>query len=69
MGAFYDSICLPGTPPESARRAHPTPEHFLPFFVAAGAGAADHGTLLHRSFSHGSISMSAFSFGDGELAA
>lgn len=55
--------------PASARQAHPTPEHFLPFFVAAGAGAADHGTLLHRSFSHGSISMAAFSFGEDRPAA
>ncbi len=54
--------------PEAGRRAHPTPEHFLPFYVAAGAGAPERGTKLHRSFSHGSISMSAYAFG-GELSA
>ncbi|WP_193183160.1 DODA-type extradiol aromatic ring-opening family dioxygenase [Nisaea sediminum] len=54
--------------PESARRSHPTPEHFLPFFVAAGAGKADCGARLHRSFSHSSISMSAYSFGSDRLA-
>ncbi|WP_420406110.1 DODA-type extradiol aromatic ring-opening family dioxygenase [Nisaea sp.] len=55
--------------PGDAQRAHPTPEHFLPFFVAAGAGRTDRGARLHRSFSHSSISMSAFSFGADQLAA
>ncbi|UUX48855.1 dioxygenase [Nisaea acidiphila] len=67
-GDWDDLMHFPDAP-DSARLAHPTPEHFLPFFVAAGAGDTDHGTRLHRSFSHSSISMSAFSFGDGALAA
>ena len=65
----WDTLMQFPDAPASAQRAHPTPEHFLPFFVAAGAGTADHGTLLHRSFSHGSISMAAFSFGADRLAA
>lgn len=48
------------------RKAHPTPEHFLPLFVAAGAGAGYGGRLhsskQHSSFSYGSISMSAWKF-------
>lgn len=46
-----------------ARMAHPTDEHFLPLFVAMGA-AGDNvsGRTLHRSFTHGALSMSSFAF-------
>lgn len=46
-----------------ARRAHPSPEHFLPLFVALGAaGAGAKALRLHRSFTLGGLSMSAFEF-------
>jgi len=44
------------------RRAHPTPEHFWPLLVAAGAADADAGKRVHAGFQHG-LSMSAFLFG------
>ncbi|MBD8891476.1 dioxygenase family protein [Roseibium litorale] len=45
------------------RRAHPTAEHFLPLFFAMGAAGKDvPADLLHRSYSHGTLSMSYFSF-------
>ena len=47
-----------------ARENHPTPEHFLPLFVALGAGDAHSGKLLHRSYTYGIFSMAAFSFAD-----
>lgn len=46
--------------------AHPTPEHFLPLIVAAGAGAATEklsARQVHKSYSYGSIGMSAWEFG------
>jgi 4,5-DOPA dioxygenase extradiol len=49
------------TQPE-ARLAHPRDEHFLPLFVALGAGGGK-GRPLHRSFAHGSLSMAAFAWG------
>lgn len=41
-------------------RNHPTPEHFLPLFVAMGAGKT--GQVLHESYTYGAISMSAFAW-------
>lgn len=47
--------------------AHPTDEHLLPLFVAAGAGdPGAPGLSLHRGWTHGSLSMAAYAFGDGE---
>ncbi|GIL39619.1 dioxygenase [Rhodospirillales bacterium TMPK1] len=43
-----------------AARNHPTPEHFLPFFVAAGAG--DAGKRIHSSGTYGALAMDAYSF-------
>lgn len=48
---------------EGARTAHPTPEHFMPLFVAMGAGGGK-GRALHRSFSWGSIGMTSLAFGE-----
>jgi 4,5-DOPA dioxygenase extradiol len=43
-----------------AARNHPTPEHFLPLFVALGSGG--NGRLIHDSYTYGAISMAAFSW-------
>jgi 4,5-DOPA dioxygenase extradiol len=46
-----------------ARRAHPSPEHFLPIFVAYGAaGPAARAERLWQGFSVGSLSMAAYRF-------
>lgn len=43
--------------------AHPTEEHFLPLFVAMGAGGLPGASRLHHGFTYGSIGMAAYSFG------
>ena len=43
---------------------HPTDEHLLPWYVAAGAGGRDHvPRRLHESVSFGSLGMDAYAFG------
>ena len=50
------------TAPEAARN-HPSEEHFLPFFVALGAGApGTSGRRLHRSMEHAVLSMDSYAF-------
>ena len=44
------------------RRAHPTPEHFMPFFVALGAGGFP-GRRLDYGFDLGSLGMDGYAFG------
>ena len=43
-----------------AARLHPTDEHLLPLFFAAGAGGA--ATRIHSSSTYGSLRMDAYSF-------
>jgi 4,5-DOPA dioxygenase extradiol len=46
-----------------ARRAHPSEDHLLPVFVAAGAaGRGVHGRRVYEGFSLGSLSLAAFRF-------
>lgn len=43
---------------------HPTDEHLLPWFIAAGAGGRDSTPLrLHESSTHGVLGMDAYAFG------
>ncbi len=44
-------------------RAHPTPEHLMPLFVAYGAGGAHPAAeSLHESVTYGILAMDAFAF-------
>jgi len=46
------------------RRAHPSPEHLMPIFVAYGAAGPDaRGERIYADFTLGSMSMAAYRFG------
>jgi len=48
-----------------AQRAHPTPEHFLPLLVAAGAAANPlPAAVVEGGIVHGVLSMDGFMFGE-----
>ena len=47
-----------------AEYMHPTDEHLLPWFIAAGAGGADDAPIrLHASVAGGHLGMDAYAFG------
>ena len=47
-----------------AAQNHPTPEHYLPLFVALGATHEDErGARIHSSYDRGLLSLDAYSFG------
>ncbi len=47
---------------------HPTDEHLLPFFVAAGAAGTQAGRRIHASLTFGDLGMDAYAFGSGAEA-
>jgi 4,5-DOPA dioxygenase extradiol len=50
-----------------AAQNHPTPEHFLPLFVAVGAAAGEErGERIHTSYDRGLLSLDAYAFGFGK---
>lgn len=61
--ALLDSL---RSAPEAARN-HPTDEHFLPFFVALGAGGEGAAAArLHHSYTYDVLAMDAYAFGEAE---
>ncbi len=46
-----------------ARLMHPSSEHLLPFFIAAGVGGTGPGARLHASLTFGDLGMDAYAFG------
>lgn len=53
-----------------ARRAHPTPEHFWPLLVAAGAadaaGSLPPVAVIEGGIAHGVLAMDSYAFGVGD---
>lgn len=60
-GAVEDLLHYEKTAPHGTKN-HPTSEHFLPLFVALGAGNTTSATQLHSSYTYGVFSMAAYSF-------
>lgn len=48
---------------------HPSDEHLLPWYIAAGAGGREHAPQrLHHSVTYGSLGMDAYAFGPSAAA-
>ena len=47
---------------------HPTDEHLLPFYVAAGAGGQAPARRIHQSLTYGCLAMDAYAFGPAAAA-
>jgi 4,5-DOPA dioxygenase extradiol len=62
-GRHADLAAYRSSAPHAVRN-HPTEEHLLPLFVAAGAGGAESNVRrLHSSYAYGVIGMDAYRFG------
>jgi 4,5-DOPA dioxygenase extradiol len=63
LAAGREDELLDWTRAPEARRAHPSPEHLYPLFVAYGAaGVGAKGERIHSGFTLGSMSMAAYRF-------
>ena len=60
----WDALLAYRTQAPFAAEMHPTDEHWLPFYVAAGAGGRDDPPLrLHDSLTFGCLGMDTYAFG------
>ena len=60
----WDALFAYRTQAPHAVDMHPTDEHLLPWYVAAGAGGREHAPVrLHDSVTLGSLGMDAYAFG------
>ena len=60
----YDELSAMYQSSPSGTLAHPTPEHYLPLLVAAGAAKNEASELIHDSWEWGSLNNSSFLFGE-----
>jgi 4,5-DOPA dioxygenase extradiol len=63
QAADWPALCDYRAQAPHAVLMHPTDEHLLPFFIAAGAGGAQTGQRIHASLTFGDLGMDAYAFG------
>lgn len=59
----YAALANPYQAHQLTRRAHPTPDHYIPLLIAAGAAINEPVKVLHDSFEYGSLNNTSFLFG------
>lgn len=65
----WDSLFAYRAQAPHAADMHPSDEHLLPWYIAAGAGGREHAPLrLHQSVSYGALGMDAYAFGSSAAA-
>ncbi len=63
--ADWDALLAYRSQAPHALLMHPTDEHLLPFYVAAGAAGRVVAALIHQSLTFGDLGMDAYAFGAG----
>ena len=63
--ADWDALLAYRTQAPFAALMHPTDEHLLPFFVAAGAAGRVPAVRIHQSLVFGDLGMDTYAFGPG----
>lgn len=62
-GGDWDALFAYRSQAPHAALMHPTDEHLLPFYVAAGAGGGTPGRRVHDSLTFGELGMDVYAFG------
>ena len=60
----YDDLATPYQANKLTRKAHPTPDHYIPLLIAAGAGMNEAVDIIHDSYEYGTLNNTSFRFGD-----
>ena len=68
QAADWDALLAWRTQAPHAVLMHPTDEHLLPFYVAAGVAGRAPATCIHQSLTFGDLGMDAYAFGPGGAA-
>ena len=68
QAADWDALLAYRTQAPHAVLMHPTDEHLLPFYVAAGVAGRAPATCIHQSLTFGDLGMDAYAFGPGGAA-
>ncbi len=66
--ADWDALFAYRSQAPHAALMHPTDEHLLPFYVAAGAGSGTPGRRVHDSLTFGELGMDVSAFGERAAA-
>lgn len=49
---------------QTSRMAHPTPDHYIPLLIAAGATVDESNEIIHDSYEYGSLNNTCIKFGN-----
>lgn len=62
----YAALANPYQVHHLTRMAHPTPDHYIPLLIAAGAAIHEPVKILHDSYEYGALNNTSFLFGDSK---
>ena len=59
----YAALAEPYQANQLTRKAHPTPDHYIPLLIAAGASMNENVNIMHDSYEYGTLNNTCFQFG------